>query len=409
MNILISAYACDPYKGSEPGVGWNVAVELAKTHTVYVLTRRKNRSSIEKFLSNNQSFNATFIYHDFPNWLMWLKKLITTQIYYQFWNLSAIPKIKRLLGNTSIDIIHHITFNQYRTLSFGYFLNKPFVIGPIGGAESINKVFFCELNKQTLRKERYRNKGYDYKLFSFLTRRTQAAKAYLFSANENKNKLLPYIQSSHFITETLPAIAINPQDFNFKPKSKQSAGDIFTMIYAGRALDWKGLHLFLRSLDILKNGEYRVKLIGIRNERERGVVLKWISEYKLEAKIELINFIPRNELLKELINANLFVYPAFRDSGSMAILEACALKCPSICFNAGGQDAFPDNVLLKVNVGKTFEATLDAFREKIEWAYLNQPKLEAIGKRAYEYALCNLTWEHKVQCINQIYNRIINL
>lgn len=409
MNILLSAYACNPYKGSEPGVGWNVAFELAKSHTVYVLTRRKNKSSIEKYLCNNQPVNITFIYHDFPNWLIWLKKMITTQIYYQLWNLSAIPKVKRILRKTSIDIVHHVTFNQYRTLSFGYFLNKPFVIGPIGGAESINEVFFGELDKQTLRKEQYRNKGYDYKLFSFLSCRTQAVKAYLFSANENKNKLLPHIKSSHFITETLPAIAITPQDFDFKPKSKQFGNDIFTMVYAGRALDWKGLHLFLQSLDILDNRSYRVKLIGIRNEKERSVVLNWISEYKLEANIELIDFMPRSELLKELTNANLFVYPAFRDSGSMAILEACALKCPSICFNTGGQDAFPENILLKVNVCKTFEETLDAFSKKIEWAYLNQSELEVIGKRAYEYAFCNLTWEHKVQRINQIYNQIINL
>ena len=29
MNILLSAYACEPHKGSEPAVGWNYGVELA--------------------------------------------------------------------------------------------------------------------------------------------------------------------------------------------------------------------------------------------------------------------------------------------------------------------------------------------------------------------------------------------
>jgi len=32
LRVLISAYACEPGKGSEPGVGWNVAREMSKYH-----------------------------------------------------------------------------------------------------------------------------------------------------------------------------------------------------------------------------------------------------------------------------------------------------------------------------------------------------------------------------------------
>ena len=28
-KILLSAYACEPHKGSEPGIGWNWAIQLA--------------------------------------------------------------------------------------------------------------------------------------------------------------------------------------------------------------------------------------------------------------------------------------------------------------------------------------------------------------------------------------------
>jgi hypothetical protein len=38
MKILISAYSCEPGMGSEPGVGWNIAREVAKYHEVWVLT-----------------------------------------------------------------------------------------------------------------------------------------------------------------------------------------------------------------------------------------------------------------------------------------------------------------------------------------------------------------------------------
>ena len=49
-KILVSAYACEPYKGSEQAVGWNIVLELAKTDDVHVITRANNKIPIEKFL-----------------------------------------------------------------------------------------------------------------------------------------------------------------------------------------------------------------------------------------------------------------------------------------------------------------------------------------------------------------------
>ena len=39
----MSAYACEPGKGSEPGVGWAVALEMARYHDIWVITRANNR------------------------------------------------------------------------------------------------------------------------------------------------------------------------------------------------------------------------------------------------------------------------------------------------------------------------------------------------------------------------------
>ena len=47
LRVLISAYACEPSKGSEPGMGWNVAREMAEYHDIWVLTRANNRAPIE--------------------------------------------------------------------------------------------------------------------------------------------------------------------------------------------------------------------------------------------------------------------------------------------------------------------------------------------------------------------------
>ena len=50
MNVLLSAYACEPGKGSEPEVGWQWALQMARFHNVTVLTRTNNRAAIEAAL-----------------------------------------------------------------------------------------------------------------------------------------------------------------------------------------------------------------------------------------------------------------------------------------------------------------------------------------------------------------------
>jgi hypothetical protein len=48
MRILLSAYACEPNRGSEPEVGWQRALHLlAHADEVRVLTRANNQTVIE--------------------------------------------------------------------------------------------------------------------------------------------------------------------------------------------------------------------------------------------------------------------------------------------------------------------------------------------------------------------------
>ncbi len=408
MNILILAYACEPLKGSEPGVGWNLPITLAKYHHIFVLTRRNNREVINTYISSNPVDNIGFEYHDLPNSLMWIKKVIGIQFYYFLWNISAYWKVRKIIKKNNIELVHHLTFNQYRTPSSGYFINLPFIVGPIGGAELINKVFDEELGKKTLYREGIRRKGKDRLLFRLLGMIRNNKKAFIFSAQENLIRLSPYINRKRDIISLLPSIAVDKKDFlvNLSDNHKH---DVFTMIYAGRAIDWKGLHFFILALGQGRNimSQYKVKLIGIRTKEERDTVNKWIIDQGLSEYIELVNFIPRDELLKSLCYADLFVYPAFRDSGSMAVLEASAVGCPSIVFNAGGQDAFPDGTIIKVDIEETYKDTLSSFTNRLLWCYGHRNELRDIGKNARSFAFSEMTWENKAILVDKLYKRLV--
>ena len=89
-TILLSAYACEPNKGSEPEVGWQWAINLSKLgHSVYVVTRRNNRKNIEKSKKNE---NLNFIYYDLHPWLISLLSRKGNPnfsfLYFYFWQLG---------------------------------------------------------------------------------------------------------------------------------------------------------------------------------------------------------------------------------------------------------------------------------------------------------------------------------
>lgn len=48
MKILVCGYACDPFGGSEPGVGWTAVTRIAKRHDVCVITDIHNQKGWER-------------------------------------------------------------------------------------------------------------------------------------------------------------------------------------------------------------------------------------------------------------------------------------------------------------------------------------------------------------------------
>ena len=66
MNVLLSAYACAPGKGSEPEIGWSWMQQVSRVHDVWVITRASKRERVEEGLRREPSPRAHFIYVDLP-------------------------------------------------------------------------------------------------------------------------------------------------------------------------------------------------------------------------------------------------------------------------------------------------------------------------------------------------------
>ena len=97
MKILLSAYACEPNKGSEPEIGWRWATELSNfANEVYVITRLNNKQNIEEELKTKNYKNIEFIYFDLPKWFTYFFKGKYNQFSYFYFYVWQIGIFFRL-------------------------------------------------------------------------------------------------------------------------------------------------------------------------------------------------------------------------------------------------------------------------------------------------------------------------
>lgn len=429
MIILILSYACEPNGASEYGVGWNVPTTMAMRYPdvdIYVVTRSKFRDKIEEQVGTlfkggrltvrkNEICisNLHFLFYDLSKWMMWPHEERShwgEQVNYGLWQMKVGGFIKKWQKNSKVkfDVVHHLTYNQYRTPSPGYWMDIPFVVGPIGGGECIDPVFYQDLTGYTLRKEKIRRAGKDLKLFRWFNTRSKNKKIILCSSKENYERLKPYCGDSEI--RKMAAIGVEERFGGLERLEGLGRLEGFCMLCPCKAWDWKGILIFLRSVrklkDTVQGQGIKVILVGIRFEEEKNRVNGWIEELGLEKEVEVIPFMQRDELLNLETGCDVVVYPAFRDSGSMAVLEACSLEKPVICFDAGGQDIFPDDILIKIPIGKSYEENVRTFADRLLWAMHHKDERKEIGRRAKKWVDNNLTWEKKVDKFINIYNEM---
>jgi hypothetical protein len=140
-NILISAYACNPSKGSEDSYGFHWASGIQKAgNKVICMTRYRGKCEIIKQTTHE---DLIFEYLDLP---LGLEKLygfsrLTLYLHYIIWQWFAYLKAKKLHAKIKFDIVHHVTWGSLQLGSFMYLLNIPFIFGPAGGGQFAPKKF----------------------------------------------------------------------------------------------------------------------------------------------------------------------------------------------------------------------------------------------------------------------------
>jgi glycosyltransferase involved in cell wall biosynthesis len=334
-RILLSAYACEPGKGSEPAVGWMWATELAALqHEVWVITRTTNRSAIE---GDTRSWRPTlhFVYCDLPPRARGWKKLRgATYFYYFIWQWLAFGVARRLNRKQGFDCVHHVTFVSLRAPSFMGFLGIPFYFGPVSGGERVPSQLRAAMSFRGRSLEWLRDLSNLLVRVDPLMRMAFSRAERIYPTSWDCLALIP--SRYHSKCDIQLAIGMTREQLAVAGRNTTRSHATLRCLYVGRLLEWKGIEIALLAMDRLKQQGVAAHLTLIGSGPARRILQNRARQLGVANDLTWLPWQPHAEVQRLYSEHDLLVFPSLRDSGGMAVLEALAHGLPVVCLDLGG-------------------------------------------------------------------------
>ncbi len=406
LKILVSAYACEPGKSSEPGVGWNWVKQMARFHDVWAITRANNREPIEQVLTKEPMPNVHWVYFDLPGCMrFWKKGQRGVHLYYYLWQMGAYFVGKWLHKEVSFDVVHHVTLVNYWMPSFLAVFPVLFIWGPVGGGESTPKAFYKTFTFRGKIYEQIRDAARWLGEHDPFVRITVRDARFALATTPETEERLKRLGCQH--VKVLSQVAMTKDEIANLVSAPIRNTNSFRLVSIGRLLHWKGFHLGLMAFARFEQGFPNVKYWLIGDGPERRSLKCLVQKLGIADKVCFWGSFSRRQVLEKLVECDVLVHPSLHDSGGWVCLEAMAAGRPVICLDLGGpalqvtketgirvSAIMPEQV-----VNDLAEAMLRLARD----AELCQRMGEAARRRVAEH----FDWDKKGEWMNKIYRQIL--
>ena len=411
LKVLVAAYACDPYRGSEMAVGWSWVAAIARNHDVWVITADWQRESIERFIACAPTMYANihfayvtpkpWHYSDAkPFWRLCERSILKPLMHssYKIWQRDAFKLARELHKKVQFDLVHQLTFVGFRFPGHLWKLDIPFVWGPIGGLENMpwrllptmgfrGAVYYAARNAVNSAHRR---------LLRGPRRAFRRASAVIAATSGIQGEILRWYG--------VPSEVISEVGAPFEAATEfalRAPGEPLRIAWSGRHLPGKALQLLLRALRAMPEGvDWRLEIWG--DGPCRSGWQKLASRIGIDARCTWRGEVPRDEALSGLRRAHVFVITSLKDLTSTVIIEALAQGVPVICpDHCGFSDVVTDECGIKLpihSIGEFEQRLAGAIAELASDEERRQRLAAGALRRARAYSL-----EAKAEAIERVY------
>lgn len=400
-NILISAYACVPDRGSEEGNGWYYSSLISQQgYRVWCLTRDVGEEEIAQKLKSVPHPNLTFVYVRLPRWVdkAYHRGMFGLYFHYLYWQWQASKAALRLNAEHGFDLIHHVSYTSLQLGSFLYRLKRPFLFGPVGGGqeapEAMRRYFKSFWLKEQLRS-----------LVSRLMLRFNPAcyqsvrqASQILVWNEDTLRMVRRLGREKRVDKEIGGVGRN-----FIPSEplQRPPADRLELVWVGRLLPRKALELSLHGFSKV-DSRLPIHLTIVGDGDMGEFVPEYIARYGLEDRVSWVGKVDYEQVKDYYEKADVFLFTSLRDTGPAQLLEAMAYSLPVVTLNIHGQaELVDDSTGIRVTVSDPETVTADLARA-IEWMYHHETERTGMGLNAFHFAQ-RQTWESKVGYIVKKY------
>jgi glycosyltransferase involved in cell wall biosynthesis len=403
IKPLFIAFACEPERGSEPGIGWNSVYHASRERPVWVITEAVRRDKIDAYLTRTGDQNINVIYHRLPQWCQWMwKSALTLNLYYYVWHKQVEKIARQLHAKQQFDVVHHVSYVRYWMPSAAASLNIPFIWGPVGGGESFPPGFlkgsgWSERLTESIRVAMRWCFERDPRLQRCASRATIGIACSTETAQRMKRLGISDLR-------LMSCIGMSPGTVNNDTPQRTADGKV-RFISVGRLLYWKGFHLGLRAFAEanIPNAEYVIVGDGPHMNKLKRLA----SKLNITSSVSFTGALPWREGLKEFQKADVLVHPSLHDSGGFVLLEAMEMCKPVICLDIGGPGLHVNRdtgfAIPATSVSQVSTDLADAMKKLAA----DQALRERLGNEGRRRAVTEFSWSSKAEAFEQMYEHLL--
>jgi len=404
-TILTTAYAVNPYKGSEDGMGWNMIMQIARFQKVIAITRENNQPNIDRYMQENPSRlyeNIQFEYFDLPYWMrFWKKGGRGAMLYYWMWQKGIVKFIKR--HTWQYDVVHNLNFHNDWTPSYLWKLNKPFVWGPVGHHPKIPVQYLQDYNnrQRIIDALTWKVKRLFWKRSSALKKAVNKAD-HVFCMNSEVYDVLNLKKQNSSI---MPSVATQDLGHIANYQSEK-----FSVISAGRLVALKGFDLtikafahFVNQLDNHNRKNVELTIIGSGPELNAYKVL--VRELEIDKHVQFIEWIERVDLMRKFKVASTFLFPSHEGAG-MVVAEALSFGLPVICLDNAGPGEFINEDCGIAVKQQAYEATVVKLADGLLKLYSDKDNYAQMRINARQQFETNFNWQIRGKQLKSVYQKL---
>lgn len=401
-KVLMIAYACNPEGTGEHWLGWGWAEQAAKSNKVHLVTTPNARAAVER---GCQEHGITPHFVTLPKWIhtcsnvagrfgAWLRKTV--------WAGRAQKYNRQLHAREKFALVHQTTFHTFRVPFLATGLGIPSVWGPVAGGESIPFGFSKFVGPLFLPESVRRAFNRFWLAFPAVQRALRRVDV-LFVSNHITMDFLGRKFAAKCVV--VPPNAIRTQDEN-RPVNRPARTDgVFRLLYVGNCLPTRAMPIAFAALARAKIPNCELVVIG------SGAGFRFWQEqarkWRVEDRVRFLGQLPHAQLAHYYENSDALVFPALRDSGGSALLEAMSKGLPVICLDwAGPAEMVDAESGIKVEVS-TPEKTIQDFADALVRLQRDPALRRRLSERAVARTRELFTWQAKRALLEKTYQRLL--